>query len=68
MFGRLGGFGGVYGLNTGGFRGVYLGGLMGFGFARYLVTSFAAKYLLAGIVVAAGLIFSTAARSIDLPF
>jgi hypothetical protein len=39
----------------------FLGGLMRFGFARYLATPFAAKYLLAGIVVAAGLFFSGAA-------
>jgi membrane protein DedA with SNARE-associated domain len=45
----------------------FVGGLMGFGFARYLATSFAAKYLLAGVIVAAGLLFSEAARSVDLP-
>lgn len=41
---------------------------MRFGFARYLATSFAAKYLLAGIIVAMGLVFSDAARAVDLPF
>ena len=46
----------------------FLGGLMRFGFTRYLAASFASKYLLAGIVVVAGLIFSEAARSIQLPF
>lgn len=46
----------------------FVGGLMRFGFARYLATSFAAKYLLAGIVVVGGLIFSSAAAAIALPF
>ena len=46
----------------------FLGGLMRFGFTRYLAASFASKYLLAGIVVVAGLIFSEAARSVQLPF
>jgi hypothetical protein len=46
----------------------FLGGALRFGFARYLAASFAAKYLLAGIIVATGLVFSEAARSVDLPF
>lgn len=46
----------------------FIGGLMRFGFSRYLAASFAAKYLLAGIIVVAGLVFSEAARSVELPF
>lgn len=46
----------------------FVGGLMRFGFARFLATSFAAKYLLAGIVVVGGLVFSSAAASVKLPF
>ena len=45
----------------------YLGGLLRFGFVRYLAASFAAKYLLAGIVVLLALIFSDAARAVDIP-
>jgi hypothetical protein len=45
----------------------FLGGLMRFGFSRYLAASFAAKYVLAGIIVVAALVFSQAARSVELP-
>jgi hypothetical protein len=45
----------------------YLGGLMRFSFSRYLLASFAAKYLLAGIIVALALVFNEAARSVQLP-
>ena len=45
----------------------YVGGLMRFGFSRYLVASFAAKYLLAGIIVVLALIFSEAARAVQIP-
>ena len=45
----------------------YLGGIMRFGFTRYLLASFAAKYLLAGIIVVLALIFSEAAGSIQIP-
>jgi hypothetical protein len=46
----------------------FVGGLVRFGFARYLATSFAAKYLLAGIIVALALILSDTAHTVDLPF
>ena len=42
----------------------YLGGLMRFGFSRYLLASFAAKYLLAAIIVVLALVFNEAARSV----
>ncbi len=42
----------------------FLGGLMRFGFARYLAASFAAKYLLAGVIVALALILNDAARTV----
>ena len=45
----------------------YLGGLMRFSFSRYLLASFAAKYLLAGIIVVLALVFSEAARSVQIP-
>jgi hypothetical protein len=45
----------------------YVGGLMRFGFSRYLLASFAAKFLLAGIVVVLALTFSDAARAVDVP-
>ena len=45
----------------------YLGGLMRFGFLRYLGASFAAKYLLAGIIVVLALVFSDAARAVQIP-
>jgi hypothetical protein len=45
----------------------FLGGLMRFGFPSYLAASFGAKYLLAGIIVVAGLVFSEAARAVQLP-
>lgn len=45
----------------------YLGGLMRFGFRRYLLASFAAKYLLAGVVVVLALTFSDTAGSVSLP-
>lgn len=44
----------------------FLGGVMGFGFARYLLASFAAKYLLAGIIVVAGLVLADQAASISI--
>jgi hypothetical protein len=46
----------------------FLGGLMRFGFSRYLAASFASKYLLAGIIVVAGLAFSGVASTVQLPF
>jgi hypothetical protein len=45
----------------------YLGGLMRFGFRRYLLASFAAKYLLAGVLVVLALVFNDAARAVALP-
>ena len=45
----------------------YAGGLMEFGFRRYLVASFAAKYLLTGIIVVLALIFSDTAQAVALP-
>ena len=45
----------------------YLGGLMRFGFSRYLLASFAAKYLLAAIIVVLALVFNEAARSVQMP-
>ncbi len=45
----------------------YLGGLMRFGFSRYLLASFAAKYLLAGIIVILALVFSDVARGVQIP-
>ena len=45
----------------------YLGGLMRFGFSRYLLASFVAKFLLTGIIVLLALIFSDAARAVDVP-
>lgn len=45
----------------------YIGGLMRFGFSRYLLASFAAKYLLAGIIVVLALVFNEAARSVQIP-
>ena len=66
------GFGGMFLLSFGptplGTAGAFMGGLMRFGFSRYLAASFAGKYLLAGLVVLAGLLFSEAARAVQLPF
>ena len=45
----------------------YLGGLMRFSFSRYLLASFVAKYLLAGIIVVLALVFNEAARSVQIP-
>ena len=45
----------------------YLGGLLRFGFVRYLAASFAAKYLLAGLIVLLALMFSDVARSVSIP-
>ena len=45
----------------------YVGGLMRFGFSRYLVASFGAKFMLAGFVVLLALTFSDAARAVDIP-
>jgi membrane protein DedA with SNARE-associated domain len=45
----------------------YLGGLMEFGFRRYLISSFGAKFLLTGVIVMLGLVFSDAARAVQLP-
>jgi uncharacterized membrane protein len=45
----------------------YLGGLMRFGFSRYLLASFAAKYLLAGVIVVLALVFSDTARAVQIP-
>lgn len=45
----------------------YVGGLMEFGFRRYLVSSFAAKFLLTGIIVVLALVFSDAAHAVALP-
>lgn len=45
----------------------YLGGLLRFGFVRYLAASFAAKYLLAGLIVLLALTFSDVARSVQIP-
>ena len=45
----------------------YVGGLMRFAFSRYLLASFAAKLLLAGIVVALALIFNEQARAVQFP-
>jgi hypothetical protein len=45
----------------------YMGGLMRFGFVRYLGASFAAKYLLAGIIVVLALVFNDAARAVEIP-
>ena len=40
---------------------------MRFGFSRYLLASFAAKFLLAGIIVLMALVFSDAAHSVQIP-
>ena len=45
----------------------YLGGLMRFGFARYLIASFAAKFLLAGIIVVLALVFADTASAVSIP-
>lgn len=42
----------------------FLGGAMGFGFARYLLSSFAAKMLLAGVIVVAALLFADQASKL----
>jgi hypothetical protein len=47
--------------------GAFVGGLLGFSFSRYLLASFAAKYLLAGIIVVLGLTFTSAAESVAIP-
>jgi hypothetical protein len=45
----------------------YVGGLLDFGFRRYLVSSFAAKFLLTAVIVALALVFSDTAQSVALP-
>jgi hypothetical protein len=45
----------------------YLGGLMRFGFSRYLLASFAAKFLLTGIIVLLALVSSDTAGAVDIP-
>jgi membrane protein DedA with SNARE-associated domain len=45
----------------------YVGGLMGFGFRRYIVSSFAAKYLLTVIIVLLALVFGDTAQAVALP-
>lgn len=45
----------------------YVGGLMDFGFRRYLLSSFAAKYLLTVLIVVLALVFSDTARAVALP-
>ncbi len=45
----------------------YVGGLIHFSFRRYLLASFAAKYLLTGIIVVLALVFTDAARAVQIP-
>lgn len=45
----------------------YVGGVMRFAFSRYLLATFAAKFLLAGIIVALALIFSDTAHAVQMP-
>lgn len=45
----------------------YLGGLMDFGFRRYLVSSSAAKFLLTGVIVALALMFDETATAVAIP-
>jgi hypothetical protein len=45
----------------------YVGGLIGFGFKRYLVASFASKFLLTGVIVVLALVFSDAAHTVAVP-
>jgi hypothetical protein len=45
----------------------YVGGLIGFGFKRYLVSSFASKFLLTGVIIVLALTFSDAARAVAIP-
>ena len=40
---------------------------MGFGFRRYLLSTFAAKYLLTVLIVMLALVFSDTARAVALP-
>lgn len=47
--------------------GAYVGGLMRFGFTRYVVASFAAKYLLTGIIVVLAVTLSDTGRTVDIP-
>jgi hypothetical protein len=47
--------------------GAFIGGAMGFGFARFLVASLAAKLALSALVVVAGLLVSYLARAIAAP-
>jgi hypothetical protein len=47
--------------------GAFIGGAMGFGFARFLAVSFAAKLALSAIVVLAGLLFAGIARALVSP-
>jgi hypothetical protein len=47
--------------------GAFIGGAMGFGFARFLVASFAAKLALSALIVAAGLLVGDLARAIAVP-
>lgn len=46
----------------------FLGGAMRFGFTRFLLAAFSSKYLLAGAIVLAGLIFSEQAKPVTSPF
>jgi hypothetical protein len=45
----------------------YVGGLIGFGFKRYLVSSFASKFLLTGVIVVLALVFNDAAHAVAVP-
>lgn len=47
--------------------GAYVAGLMRFGFKRYVLASFAAKYLLTGIIVVLALTFNDAAEAVKIP-
>ncbi len=45
----------------------YVGGVIHFGFRRFLLASFSAKFLLAGIIVMLALVFNDSARSVQIP-
>jgi hypothetical protein len=45
----------------------FMGGAMGFGFARFLLASFVAKLLLSALVVSAGLLFTLVAKAFVTP-
>lgn len=45
----------------------YVGGLMRFGFSRYLLASFAAKFMLTGIIVLLALVTGDTAGAVDIP-